>query len=241
MKFFHLVRMTTGLSLGTAAFIARAADGPKENAEVPSAPMASASAARSAPSKPTVLVQVTDPSPRPAATFKVDLNTADEATLASLPSIGPQVAKAIVAARPFASFDDLNRLKGISTERLEQIRTEVMVATQLTGARPPDRSGPDPGKLDLNTANMNALEAIPSIGTDGAKAIIAARPFARIDDLDRVQGISAERLEQIRAQVTVASPPPAEKKLATSRHEKVERPLEPTGRTKTNPTDPKRK
>ena len=63
----------------------------------------------------------------------------------------------------------------------------------------PESSAATSTKLDLNTASVRALESVPVIGPDGARAIIAARPFATIDELDRVQGISAERLEQLRA------------------------------------------
>src|SRR5687767_12559127 len=55
----------------------------------------------------------------------------------------------------------------------------------------------DAGKLDLNTADFKALEAVSVIGSDGARAIVAARPFSTINDLDRLKGFSAERLEQI--------------------------------------------
>ncbi len=45
------------------------------------------------------------------------------------------------------------------------------------------------GKVDLNTADMKALEALPGVGPATAKAIVAARPFKSVDDLKKVKGI----------------------------------------------------
>lgn len=142
----------------------------------------------------------------------IDLNTADHAVLASHPLIGPMVAKAIIAARPFSSLDDLNRIEGISAERLEQLRL-VTANPAAPGESPaPDRIGPDHARVDVNTADRATLEKLSSVGPDLAEAIIAARPFKRIDDLDRIQGISAERLEHMRAELTVGAPELATRK-----------------------------
>lgn len=56
----------------------------------------------------------------------VDLNAAGEAELALLPGIGPSLARRIAADRvqrgPFATVDDLRRVKGIGPATLERIR-----------------------------------------------------------------------------------------------------------------------
>lgn len=70
-------------------------------------------------------------------------------------------------------------------------------------SRQPPIGAENARKLDLNTADEKALAGVSVIGPDLARALVAARPFATIDDLERVQGVSTERLEQIRAQVTV--------------------------------------
>jgi DNA uptake protein ComE-like DNA-binding protein len=162
---------------------------------------------------------------------KIDLNTADLGTLEAVPVIGPDGARAIVAARPFATIDELDRLKGISAERLEQIRSVVTVATSHvpvklgsptvdTGARASSRGTESAKpKVNLNTADLKTLEAIPSIGPETARAIMAARPFTSLDELTRIKGLSAERLEQIRAQTTVATPAtPLKKPLGQTEH-----------------------
>lgn len=60
---------------------------------------------------------------------RVDLNTADAATLETLPRIGPAMAQRIVDHRsahgPFASADDLLAVSGIGAKTLEALRPLV--------------------------------------------------------------------------------------------------------------------
>jgi len=62
-----------------------------------------------------------------SAAAAIDLNTADQKTLESLPGIGPVLAKAIIAGRPYKSVDDLNKVKGISASKLKAIKDKVTV------------------------------------------------------------------------------------------------------------------
>ena len=48
------------------------------------------------------------------------------------------------------------------------------------------------GKVDINTADIPTLEAIPEIGTNFANAVVAARPFKSVEDLDRVLKLGPE-------------------------------------------------
>ena len=57
-----------------------------------------------------------------AADPRVNLNTAAPEQLRQLPGIGPALAAAIVAARPYASLDDLLRAPGIGPRRLAALR-----------------------------------------------------------------------------------------------------------------------
>ncbi|MCY3642848.1 MAG: ComEA family DNA-binding protein [Acidimicrobiaceae bacterium] len=62
----------------------------------------------------------------------VDINTANAASLESLPGIGPSLAAAIVEHRqrhgPFAAVDDLIDVSGIGPAKLEQIRPRATAA-----------------------------------------------------------------------------------------------------------------
>ena len=66
-----------------------------------------------------------------AASTKVNLNTATQADLETLPGIGPSTAAKIIADRTangaFASVDDLTRVSGIGDKKLEALRDLVVV------------------------------------------------------------------------------------------------------------------
>lgn len=69
--------------------------------------------------------------------------------------------------------------------------------------------------LDLNTATLDQLNALPGIGEVKAKAIIAGRPYASLKDFESRGIVSASVLDKFKAQVTVAeAPAPAAPKPA---------------------------
>ena len=53
---------------------------------------------------------------------KIDLNTASEKELDSLPGVGPATVKKIVSNRPYSSVDDLKKA-GVAQAQIEQIRS----------------------------------------------------------------------------------------------------------------------
>jgi hypothetical protein len=59
-------------------------------------------------------------------THPIDLNTASLDDLDRLPGIGPVLARRIFEGKPYATVDDLRRVKDIGAKRLEQIRPYVM-------------------------------------------------------------------------------------------------------------------
>ena len=58
----------------------------------------------------------------------IDLNTATEARLQSLPGVGPALAARIVEGRPYASVDELTRVSGIGPVALERLRDLVTLS-----------------------------------------------------------------------------------------------------------------
>ncbi len=63
----------------------------------------------------------------------IDLNTADEAQLQMLPSIGPKIAQRIIEDRQthggFESISDLDRVSGIGPKTIEKLQDWAMVST----------------------------------------------------------------------------------------------------------------
>jgi len=67
------------------------------------------------------------PSARPTTEVEpaVSVNTAAEKELTAVEGITPTLAKAIIRKRPFASLDDLQRVKGVSLKLLIKIRSRL--------------------------------------------------------------------------------------------------------------------
>ena len=174
---------------------------------------------------------------KPAA-GKVDLNSADVKTLEALPGVGAATAKAIIAARPFKSVDDLKNVKGIGDAKFAALKNKVTVgaapaapakpaapAPPAAPAAPAAKAAPvapvakaaPAGLVDLNTADAKTLEALPGVGAATAKAIIAARPFKSVDDLKKVKGIGdGVKFAGLKDKVTVGAAPAAPAKPAAA-------------------------
>jgi competence protein ComEA len=58
----------------------------------------------------------------PKGSLRVNINTASEEQLESLPSIGPSRAKSIIDHRPYATVDDLATRQALGKKILETIR-----------------------------------------------------------------------------------------------------------------------
>jgi DNA uptake protein ComE-like DNA-binding protein len=67
----------------------------------------------------------------PASGTKIDINTASEKELESLPGVGSKTAEKIIAKRPYTSVDDLSRA-GVSKKTMEKIAPLVTVSQGRT-------------------------------------------------------------------------------------------------------------
>jgi competence protein ComEA len=67
------------------------------------------------------------------------------------------------------------------------------------------------GKIDINSASLEQIEAVKGVGHDLAQNILAYRKdhgaFKTLDDLDNVKGVGKVRLEALRNTFTVGSTP----------------------------------
>jgi competence protein ComEA len=65
------------------------------------------------------------------------------------------------------------------------------------------------GVLNLNTATLDQIDALPGVSPTLAAAVVAertARPFGRPDDVMRVRGMSKTRFERLRPHLSVTGP-----------------------------------
>jgi competence protein ComEA len=135
---------------------------------------------------------------------RIDINNATQEAIETLPGVGPKLAQQIIAARPFRTFSDLDKVKGIGVKKLEQLRGRIIILPMR--AQPAASLHPSTNqiaKVNLNTATQAELEKLPGIGPKRAEAIIAARPFRQVEDLRKIRGLSRAQLQELKDQVTV--------------------------------------
>jgi hypothetical protein len=100
-------------------------------------------------------------SPGPAAQPKVDLNTATEKELDSLPGVGRATAKKIIAGRPYSSVSDLSH-SGLSKRQIDQITP--LVTAGSPAAPSANREAPPAPAPPASTAQSAAPPAAPAPG-----------------------------------------------------------------------------
>jgi competence protein ComEA len=69
----------------------------------------------------------TPAAPKLAPGQKVNINSADKATLDALPEIGPVLAQAIIDGRPYTKIEDVMKVKGIKEGKFAKIKDLITV------------------------------------------------------------------------------------------------------------------
>jgi competence ComEA-like helix-hairpin-helix protein len=156
---------------------------------------------------------------------RVNVQTADESTLAGIPGITSSIAQAIISYHGQHRFETIADLldvtaqqnrpgppggrrasanaqdgpKVISEELFTQIADEITVSDETELA----------GLININTASVAVLECLPGMTPDLAQAIINTREsggyFANVAGLLKVEGMTRDIFKQLLPLITVRS------------------------------------
>lgn len=153
----------------------------------------------------------------------LDIRIATKEELICLPGIGEKRAEDIIAYRethPFASVNDIMKVKGIGAKTYMNILPDLLVFGDSTNYKLVNTQTDSPKTaksaktktdnnaiVNLNTATLEELCSLSGIGEVKAKAIMEWREengkFTSIEDITKVKGIGAKTLEKNRERLTV--------------------------------------
>jgi competence protein ComEA len=106
-----------------------------------------------------------------------------------------------------ASINQAERLwdgAQVHVPAVEEVSTAPQPSAGVSGAAPAQvaSTSSQSGRININTASVDQLTSLPGIGPAKAAAIVEGRPYTSVDDLDRVSGIGAKTIEQLRDLIT---------------------------------------
>ncbi|XP_041868075.1 endonuclease/exonuclease/phosphatase family domain-containing protein 1 [Melanotaenia boesemani] len=148
---------------------------------------------------------------------RLNINTATEEELMTLPGVNRTVAQNIVEYRDciggFKKVEDLALVSGIGATKLEVIKLEICVSSRTSSSQHSpsslrkDLEHQSYTGININTATPAQLMSIRGMTEKIVKNIVAYRtehgPFKSIEDLVRVNHINSSLLDKIRFQVYV--------------------------------------
>lgn len=157
---------------------------------------------------------------------RLNINTATEEELMTLPGVTRAVAHSIVEYREyiggFKKVEDLALVSGVGATKLEQVKFEICVSSKGSSAQHSPSSlrrdllaeqqphhlvtsVPLTPRVNINTATPAQLMSVRGLTEKMALSIVDYRrehgPFRSIEDLVRMDGINATFLDRIRHQV----------------------------------------
>ncbi|WP_250655517.1 ComEA family DNA-binding protein [Alkalimarinus coralli] len=80
-------------------------------------------------------------------------------------------------------------------------KTNAPVSASSAGTGAVDKQASS-DTVNINTANLKEMTQLPRIGKALAQRIIDGRPYSNIEDIKRVQGISLDMFDGIKASIT---------------------------------------
>ncbi|KAL1496981.1 hypothetical protein ABEB36_008019 [Hypothenemus hampei] len=149
----------------------------------------------------------------------ININSATEEELMTLPGVNREIAKNIVEYRKaigrYRKVEDLALVKGIGADKLDFIRPEICVLTRRNQSRNSSRAPSFDSlrsneskslsrfnkTLDINTATVFELQSIPGVTQEIAACIVTRRnkkgKYNKLNELLKIKGINRVRLDHI--------------------------------------------
>ncbi|MCR4328170.1 MAG: helix-hairpin-helix domain-containing protein [Patescibacteria group bacterium] len=159
---------------------------------------------------------VTSEESSPTGEEKININTAGYDELQNITGIGPSLAQKVIDYRTqnglFQVVEDIKSVSGIGDVTFEKMKDEITVGEgavsveSLTPSSEPEVSEVS-GKVNINTANLDALDTITGVGTTIAQRIIDYRnengDFQTIEEIKNVKGIGDATFEKMKNEITI--------------------------------------
>ena len=145
------------------------------------------------------------PIERPAGFKVININSADEYTLETLPEIGSTLAAKIVEKRTemggFRDIYDLANVDGVSRKVVTYISNLITIADVET-----EEETQSANLVNINTATLNELMTIEGLDKTKAKLIFEDREkngkYKSARDIVRVNGIGTKTYQKIQDKIT---------------------------------------
>ncbi|XP_047041709.1 endonuclease/exonuclease/phosphatase family domain-containing protein 1-like isoform X1 [Helicoverpa zea] len=149
----------------------------------------------------------------------MNVNTATEEQLMTLPGVNRQLAREIVRHRQmigrFKRVDDLALVSGIGAEKLELLRPEICTnirkqisrASSRTQSLDSVRIQSESKLCSVNSSSVFQLQCVPGLNQEIAANIVDYRnkkgPFKSLDDLIKVRGMDIVRLSTVKQHLSL--------------------------------------
>ena len=117
----------------------------------------------------------------------IDLNTASQKEILSLPHITGSNIDVIYGARPIKYLDVLVGIGGLLSHHIDEINSYVVQK----------RESPDVPLINLNIDSIHRINTLPAISRKKAQAIIDGRPYKFLEDIIDVKGISDKTIQEL--------------------------------------------